>query len=161
MTRYSRGDLGPELGQNIGTTRGRVTGARMLKGIFMAEPTRIVRPLSPHLQIYRPQLTSITSILTRITGNGLIVGTILIVWWLFAISRGGDHYDLANRVVHSWPGSVVLTLSLWAVWYHYLAGLRHLLFDAGRGLEIRTAERLGWGVIVGSVVLTVLTIYVI
>lgn len=127
----------------------------------MAEPERIARPLSPHLQIYRPQLTSVTSILTRITGNGLIVGTILIVWWLFAMTQGGAYYDLVNGIVHSWPGMVVLTLSLWAVWYHYLAGLRHLWFDAGRGLDIRTAEMLGWGIIAGSFLLTFLTFLVI
>ncbi|MFO1174260.1 MAG: succinate dehydrogenase, cytochrome b556 subunit [Paracoccaceae bacterium] len=127
----------------------------------MAEPNRIVRPLSPHLQIYRPQLTSITSILTRITGNGLIVGTMLVVWWLFAMTRGGAYFALVDGIVHSWPGLVVLTLSLWAVWYHYLAGLRHLLFDAGRALDVPTAEKLGWGIIVGSVVLTVLTFFVI
>jgi len=127
----------------------------------MAETKRVVRPLSPHLQIYRPQLTSITSILTRITGNGLAVGALLLVWWLYAMTRGGAYYDMTAAMLHSWPGVVVLTLSLWALWYHYLAGLRHLLFDAGRGLEVETAEKLGWGIIIGSVLLTVLTLYVI
>lgn len=127
----------------------------------MADTRKIVRPLSPHLQIYRPQLTSITSILTRITGNGLIVGTILVVWWLFAAAIGEDYFAFADAILRSWFGRIVLTLSLWAVWYHYLAGLRHLWFDAGRGLEIKTAEMLGWGCIIGSVVLTVLTFFVI
>ena len=138
----------------------------------MADTRKIVRPLSPHLQIYRPQLTSITSILTRITGNGLIVGAILVVWWLFAMTRGGTqfalidgigetYFNFADAILRSWFGKIVLTLSLWAVWYHYLAGLRHLWFDAGRGLDIKTAEKLGWGCIIGSVVLTVLTFFVI
>ena len=127
----------------------------------MAETKRVIRPLSPHLQIYRPQLTSFTSILTRITGNGLIVGTILIVWWMFAMTQGGAYYDFVNGIVQSWVGRIVLTLSLWAVWYHYLAGLRHLWFDAGRGLDVPTAERLGWGIIIGSVLLTILTFFVI
>lgn len=127
----------------------------------MAETKKIVRPLSPHLQIYRPQLTSITSILTRITGNGLIVGTILVVWWLFAMTRGGGYYALVNGFLHSWVGLVLLTGSLWALWYHYLAGIRHLIFDAGRGLEVATAEKLGWAVIIGSVLLTALTFFVI
>ncbi len=127
----------------------------------MADASKVTRPLSPHLQIYRPQLTAITSILTRITGNGLIVGTILVVWWLLAAAISPDYFDVANAVLQSWPGKVVLTLSLWAVWYHYLAGLRHLYFDAGRGLDMPTAEKLGWGVIIGSVVLTVLTFFVI
>lgn len=127
----------------------------------MAEIKRIQRPLSPHLQIYRPQLTSITSILTRITGNALIVGTMLVVWWLLAAAISPDYFDSANAVLTSWFGKLVLTGSLWAVWYHYLAGLRHLYFDAGKGLDIPTAEKLGWGVIIGSVVLTVLTFFVI
>jgi succinate dehydrogenase / fumarate reductase cytochrome b subunit len=127
----------------------------------MAETKRVVRPLSPHLQIYRPQLTSITSILTRITGNGLIVGTLLIVWWLLAAAIGPGYFATADAVLHSWFGKLILTGSLWAVWYHYLAGIRHLIFDAGRGLDIPTAERLGWGIIIGSVVLTALTLFVI
>lgn len=127
----------------------------------MAEPRKIVRPLSPHLQIYRPQLTSITSILTRITGNGLILGTLLFVWWLLAAASGPDYFATADVVLQSWFGKLVLTGSLWAIWYHYLAGIRHLIFDAGRGLDIPTAEKLGWGVIIGSVVLTVLTFFVI
>ena len=127
----------------------------------MADTRKIVRPLSPHLQIYRPQLTAITSILTRITGNGLIVGTILVVWWLFAAAIGENYFNFADAILRSWFGKIVLTLSLCAFWYHYLAGLRHLWFDAGRGLDIKTAEKLGWGCIIGSVVLTVLTFFVI
>jgi succinate dehydrogenase / fumarate reductase, cytochrome b subunit len=127
----------------------------------MAELKRVERPLSPHLQIYRPQLTSITSILTRITGNGLIVGVVLAVWWLLAAAISEDAFALANAVATSWFGDLVFTASLWAVWYHYLAGLRHLYFDAGNGLDIATAEKLGWGCIIGSVVLSVLTILII
>ncbi len=120
----------------------------------MTEVKKISRPLSPHLQIYRPQLTSIVSILTRITGNGLIVGTLLVVWWLLAAAVSPEYFAFADGVLKSWFGKIILTASLWAVWYHYLAGLRHLYFDAGRGLDIPTAERLGWAVIIGSVVLT-------
>lgn len=129
----------------------------------MAETKRVERPLSPFMigPYYRPQLTSITSILTRITGNALIVGVMLAVWWLLAAATSAEYFATANAVSTSWFGDLVFTASLWAVWYHYLAGLRHLYFDAGHGLEIRTAERLGWGVIVGSVVLTVLTLIII
>lgn len=130
----------------------------------MAKPARttpIDRPLSPHLQIYRPQLTSITSILTRITGNGLIAGAVLAVWWLLAAATGAEAFETANAVLTSWFGDLVLTLSAWALWYHYLAGMRHLWFDAGRGLDIATAERLGWGVIIGSLVLTLLTVVIV
>ncbi len=127
----------------------------------MADVNRGERPLSPHLQVYRPQMTSISSILTRITGNALIVGVFLVVWWLLAAATGPEYFATADAVVTSWFGDIVLTLSLWAVWYHYLAGLRHLLFDAGRGLEIETAEKLGWACIGGSVVLTIITLLII
>lgn len=127
----------------------------------MAEIKRVERPLSPHLQIYRPQLTSITSILTRITGNGLIVGVMLAVWWLLSAAVSPEYFATANAVVTSWFGDLVFTASAWAVWYHYLAGLRHLYFDAGKGLEIETAQRLGWGVIIGSFLLTLLTILIV
>jgi succinate dehydrogenase / fumarate reductase, cytochrome b subunit len=127
----------------------------------MASPRRIERPLSPHLQVYRPQLTSITSILTRITGNGLIVGTVLAVWWLLAAATSPEYFAVADRVVTSWFGDLVFTASAWALWYHYLAGLRHLWFDSGRGLDIATAERLGWGVVIGSFVLTALTVVIV
>ncbi|WP_103334498.1 succinate dehydrogenase, cytochrome b556 subunit [Pseudotabrizicola formosa] len=127
----------------------------------MAHVNQAKRPLSPHLQIYRPQLTSITSILTRITGNALIVATVLAVWWLLAAATSPEYFATANAVATSWFGDLVFTGSLWAVWYHYLAGLRHLYFDAGKGLDIPTAEKLGWGIIIGSVVLTVITIFLV
>ena len=127
----------------------------------MAETKRIERPLSPHLQIYRIQLTSVTSILTRITGNALIIGTLLAVWWLLAAAVSDSAFATANLVATSWFGDLVFAGSAWAVWYHYLAGLRHLYFDAGHGLDIKTAERLGWGLIIGSVLLTVITIAII
>jgi succinate dehydrogenase / fumarate reductase cytochrome b subunit len=118
----------------------------------MANVKRVERPLSPHLQIYRPQLTAITSILTRITGNALIVGVMLAVWWLLAAATSPDYFAVANAVFIG---------SAWAVWYHYLAGLRHLYYDAGKGLDIPTAEKLGWACIIGSVVLTVITILLV
>ncbi|MGO4852581.1 succinate dehydrogenase, cytochrome b556 subunit [Phaeovulum sp. W22_SRMD_FR3] len=127
----------------------------------MAEVKRVVRPLSPHLQIYRPQLTSITSILTRITGNGLIVAVILAVWWLLAAATGPAYFAVADGFVRSWFGDLIFFFSLLGVWYHYLAGLRHLYFDAGKGLDIPTAEKLGWAILIGSVVLTVLTLIII
>ena len=116
------------------------------------------RPLSPHLQIYRIQITSVSSILTRITGHALMAGVVLGVWWLAAAAVSDEAFATANAVATSWFGDLVFTGSLWAVWYHYLAGLRHLYYDAGHGLDIATAEKLGWACVIGSVVLTVLTI---
>ena len=123
----------------------------------MADVNRGNRPLSPHLTVYKPQWTSVTSILTRITGNALLVAALLIVWWLLAASTSAEYFAVANGLLTSWFGDLVLFLSLWAVWYHTLAGIRHLYWDTGRGLDIETAEKLGKVVVGGSVVLTILT----
>lgn len=127
----------------------------------MADVNRGSRPLSPHLTIYRPQLTSISSILTRITGNALLLGAMLIVWWLFAAATSEAYFNLANAVLTSFVGYVILLGSVWALWYHLLAGIRHLIWDNAVGLEIENAEKLGWAVIIGSVILTVLTIVIV
>lgn len=127
----------------------------------MADVNRGNRPLSPHLQIYRPQFTSITSILTRITGNALLLGALLIVWWLLAAATGPDYYAVANGVITSFLGDLVMTLSLWALWYHALAGVRHLIWDTGRGLDLKEAEMLAYFVIGGSFVLTLVTLVLI
>lgn len=127
----------------------------------MADVKRVERPLSPHLQIYRMPVTAVTSILTRITGNALIVGVALAVWWLLAAAVSDDYFAVANAVATSWFGDLVFVGSAWAVWYHYLAGLRHLYYDAGHGLDIATAEKLSWVCIIGSVVLTVATIVIV
>ncbi|WP_428513270.1 succinate dehydrogenase, cytochrome b556 subunit [Roseovarius sp.] len=124
----------------------------------MADVNRGNRPLSPHLTIYRPQLTSMTSILTRITGNALLVAALLTVWWLLAAATSADYFATADAVVTSWFGDIVMFLSLWALWYHTLAGVRHLIWDNGMMLQIDRAEMLGWAAIGGSVVLTILTV---
>jgi len=127
----------------------------------MADVNRGNRPLSPHLTIYRPQLTSITSILTRLTGNALLIGALLSVWWFVAAASGAESYARADAVITSWFGKLVMLGSIWALWYHSLAGIRHLIWDSGRMLEITQAEKLGWAVIVGSVLLTALTVAVL
>ncbi len=131
----------------------------------MADVTHRVRPqdrpLSPHIQIYRWQIPMLTSILTRVTGNGLIVASVLIVWWLLAAASGPDYFAFVDGIVRSWFGKLIFLGSIWAVWYHFCAGLRHLWFDSGRGLDIPTAERLGWTVIGASVALTLLTIIIL
>ena len=121
----------------------------------------VSRPLSPHLQVYRIQMTAVSSILTRITGHALIAGVVLGVWWLLAAATSDAYFAVADAVATSWFGDLVFTGSLWAVWYHYLAGLRHLVFDAGKALDVPTAEKLGWACVIGSVVLTVITILLV
>ena len=127
----------------------------------MANGDRGNRPLSPHLTIYRPQLTSITSILIRITGNAIILSVMLIVWWLFAAATSPQYFEVADAIMNSWFGKLVLTSSLWAVWYHLLGGVRHLIWDRAIGLDLKTAEYLGWSVIIGSFVFTILTLAIL
>jgi len=123
----------------------------------MPEIPRGNRPLSPHIQIYRPQWTSVTSILTRITGNALIVTTVLIVWWLIGAATGPEAFAWPDSILRSWFGDLVLLASVWALWYHTLAGIRHLVWSTGRFLEIHRAELFGKIIVAGSFVLTLLT----
>ena len=127
----------------------------------MADVNRGNRPLSPHLTIYRPQLTSMSSILTRITGNALLVAALLIVWWFLAAATSPEYFAVADAVITSWFGDLVMFLSVWALWYHSLAGIRHLIWDNAMMLEIDKAEALGWAVIIGSVCLTIFTVIVV
>ncbi|MEM8871186.1 MAG: succinate dehydrogenase, cytochrome b556 subunit [Pseudomonadota bacterium] len=123
----------------------------------MADVNRGNRPLSPHLTIYKPQWTSMTSIVTRLTGNALLVSALLVVWWFIAAATSPEAFAIADWVVTSWLGDLVMFLSLWALWYHTLAGVRHLYWDTGRGLDIPSAEMLGKVVVGGSIILTILT----
>jgi succinate dehydrogenase / fumarate reductase cytochrome b subunit len=113
------------------------------------------RPLSPHLQIYRPQLTSFTSIMHRITGIGLAVGLLYLVCWLTAAASGLDAFDR----LQSFNGSIIGRLLLlgWTVafFYHLLNGIRHLAWDAGWGLELPTAYKSGYAVLIGTALLTI------
>ncbi|MDX1606401.1 MAG: succinate dehydrogenase, cytochrome b556 subunit [Candidatus Competibacterales bacterium] len=114
------------------------------------------RPLSPHLQIYRPQLTSVLSISHRATGIALAVGTLLLVYWLAAAALGADSYATAQSVMGSWIGLVLLFLWSWALFYHLCNGIRHLFWDAGYGFDLTTVYASGKAVVVASVILTVL-----
>ena len=127
----------------------------------MADVNRGNRPLSPHLTIYRPQLTSMTSILTRITGNAMLVAALLIVWWFLAAATSAEAFDAINGFITSWFGDLVMFLSLLGLWYHTLAGIRHLIWDTGHALDLQTGERWGWSILIGSVVLTIITAFII
>src|SRR5210317_2241143 len=124
----------------------------------MADVNRGNRPLSPHLTIYRPQMTSISSIFVLITGNALLAATLLLIAWLLAASTSAAAFEWVQCVITSWFCDLVFLLSLWALWYHMLGGLRHLIWDTGRGLELKTAERMGWMMIIGSLLLTAFTV---
>ena len=112
------------------------------------------RPLSPHLTIYRWPITMTMSILHRITGGALYVGTILVAWWLVAAATSESQFGFIDRLVGSWFGRLVLIGYTWAMFHHMLGGLRHLVWDTGTGMEKHTASKLAWATLVGSALLT-------
>jgi len=112
------------------------------------------RPLSPHLQIYKPIPTMVTSILHRITGAALYVGTLLVAWWLAAAAAGPDAFALASAVFDSWFGRLVLVGYTWALMFHMLGGIRHLVWDTGRLMGKETSTRLAWATFAVSLALT-------
>ena len=113
------------------------------------------RPLSPHLQVYRPQLTSVLSILHRITGLILCAGTVLLTACLLALAGGPDTFASMQSVLGSIPGRLVLFGFTLALCFHFCAGIRHLFWDTGRGFELSTAYASGKAVIAATVVLSV------
>ncbi len=119
------------------------------------QKTRGERPLSPHLQVYRLTITMVMSIVHRIVGVGLYVGTMLFVWWLFAAGNARD-FDRINGWIGSWFGRLILFGFTWALLHHMLGGIRHLIWDTGRGLEPGERELIAWATLIGSVTLTLL-----
>ncbi|MBL4739704.1 MAG: succinate dehydrogenase, cytochrome b556 subunit [Sneathiella sp.] len=117
----------------------------------------VERPLSPHLQIYKPQITMVTSITHRITGVALAGGTLLLTWWLIAAASGPGAYATVNGFMESWFGRLVLFGFTWALFFHLCNGIRHLFWDAGKGFELPTMRKTGMAAIIMSVVLTLLT----
>jgi len=114
------------------------------------------RPLSPHLQIYRPMLTMMMSIAHRITGASLAVGFALLTWWLVAISMGPEAYATVDGFFGSFFGSALLFLFTWALIHHMLGGIRHLIWDTGAALDKTSIEVAAWLTIISSTVLTIL-----
>ena len=119
------------------------------------------RPLSPHLQIYRPQLTSVLSILHRVTGIVIAVGALLLAWWLWAAASGLAEYQVAHQFFNSLPGKVLLFVWTLCTFYHLCNGIRHLVWDAGYGFELPAAYRSGKIVLGASVILTVAVWFVL
>ena len=114
------------------------------------------RPISPHLTIYKPIPTIVMSIVHRATGIALYAGTVLVVWWLLAAASGPEQFDRANAVFGSLIGRLVLFGYTWALIHHMLGGIRHFFWDLGYGFEKETSVRTAWGILAGSIVLTVL-----
>jgi succinate dehydrogenase / fumarate reductase, cytochrome b subunit len=114
------------------------------------------RPLSPHLQVYKPQLTSILSILHRITGVALTVGSALLIVWLVAAAGTPAQFEAVHALLTSTIGKILLLAWTFALNYHLLNGIRHLGWDIGWGLDIKRTYQTGWAVVVMSVLLTAL-----
>jgi succinate dehydrogenase / fumarate reductase cytochrome b subunit len=114
------------------------------------------RPLSPHLSIYRLMLTMMMSIMHRITGAALYVGTLLLAWWLIAAASGPNAYANAQWFMGSIIGRLILFGYTWALIHHMLGGIRHLIWDTIHGLEPTEREMLSLATLVGSVAFTLI-----
>src|SRR5476649_2363534 len=112
------------------------------------------RPLSPHLQIYKPMLTMMMSIVHRITGTALYFGMLLLAWWLISAASGPNAYANVEWFMSSLIGRLVLFGYTWALLHHMLGGIRHLIWDTGRGFSASEREWLSLATAVGSVSLT-------
>ncbi|MEO1108644.1 MAG: succinate dehydrogenase, cytochrome b556 subunit [Pseudomonadota bacterium] len=123
----------------------------------MADVNRGNRPLSPHIMIYRPQMTSISSIMVRLSGLAVFAIAALVVWWLLAAATSEAAFAGIDGFLRSWFGQLILTGGVWALWYHTLGRLRHVVWDFGYCLNVSVSEKMGIGMFVGATVLTIIT----
>ena len=114
------------------------------------------RPLSPHLQVYRPMLTMMMSIAHRITGAALYAGTLLLAWYLIAAASGPRAFGVASGFLGSWFGLLILFGFTWALFHHLIGGIRHFIWDAGYGMDHPQREYLAQATLAGGIGLTVL-----
>ena len=126
----------------------------------MADVNRGNRPLSPHLAIYRRHLSMMTSITHRITGCGLAVGALMVVWWFLAAARGPEAFAFADGLITSWLGGLVLIVSMAALWFHFFNGIRHLLWDTGAGFDLETVDKSSLVVLGATAVMSVITLII-
>ena len=117
------------------------------------------RPLSPHLQIYKPQITSILSIFHRLTGISLSIGSFIIVAWIVSLSMGVESYSYFMSIVDNWFIQTIIFGFAFALFYHFSNGIRHLFWDAGLGFELKSVYVSGTIVVLNAIILTTLTLY--
>lgn len=115
------------------------------------------RPLSPHLSIYRPQISSVLSITHRLTGIALYAGTLLLVSWLWAAAYSAPCFKQIHAFMSSVPGIVLLVGWTIAFFFHFINGLRHLWWDTGRGFAVKEINQSGWAVVLFTAVMTAAT----
>jgi succinate dehydrogenase cytochrome b subunit len=118
----------------------------------------VKRPLSPHLQVYKPQLTSVLSITHRGTGVFLSLGALLLTCWLVGLATSEEAFNNLQQHGSAWYGKILLVCFAFSLFYHLCNGVRHLFWDAGKGLEIETTYKSGYAVIAISIILTALTL---
>jgi succinate dehydrogenase / fumarate reductase, cytochrome b subunit len=136
----------------------RVVAARCFRMERLGNLMRpIARPLSPHLQVYRWQISSVLSILHRTSGAALGISTLLFAWWLIAVASGPGAYATVHEFLSSSGGTVLLIAVTWALFYHLCNGVRHLAWDAGFGFELRAMVYTGCVVVAGSIALTIIS----
>jgi succinate dehydrogenase / fumarate reductase cytochrome b subunit len=121
---------------------------------------RPMRPISPHLTIFRPYVNMMMSILHRITGSINYAGTVLIAAWLTAAASGPDGFNAANTLARSPIGMLVLFGYSWSLIHHGLGGIRHFIWDTGRGFDLATIRLLSWGTLAGSLTLTAIVWFI-
>ena len=127
----------------------------------MAEATRAIeRPLSPHISVYRVMINTVMSIVHRLTGAALYFGTLLLAAWLVAAAMGERQFTLVNSLFGHPLGQLVLFGYTWAIFHHMLGGLRHFIWDTGRGFAIWQINLLSWLTIIGSISLTLATWFI-
>ena len=122
----------------------------------MADTQQAARPLSPHLQIYRRTLTMMLSIIHRLTGIGLYMGTVLLAAWLIALAMGPEAYDSFMGLAGSLIGRLIMFGYTWALIHHMFGGIRHFIWDTGRGFGLGLVEVMAWIHVIASITLTVL-----
>lgn len=115
------------------------------------------RPLSPHLQVYRLTITMAMSVLHRITGAALYLGTVLLAWWLVAAASSEHYFNFVNQLFATHLGRLILLGYTWALFHHMLGGIRHLIWDTGIGLGKNAIDKLGWATLILSLALTIAT----
>ena len=125
----------------------------------MADVNRGNRPLSPFMigPYYRPQMTSMSSIMVRITGIASLISMFFVVCWFLAAATSPEAFKMIDGIYTRWIGNVAVFLATWALWFHMLGRLRHVVWDFGYLLDVETSEKMGWGMFIGATILSVLT----
>lgn len=125
-----------------------------MAGAKSVRDSAAARPLSPHLQIYSPEVNMVMSIVHRVTGAALYFGSLIVAAVLIATAIGPDAYASVTGVLATWPGQIVLFGYTWALFHHLFGGLRHFIWDTGAGFDLKTIDRLSWGTLAFSLLAT-------